>query len=121
MYISPVYFQAAKVAPPILSGVYIFPFVVVLSPAAIVQGVVISKFGCYRLMVCIFVCNINPTNIWSESRWMVSSATWSWSSAAAESQYCDRCFRTIPDDNLSWLGLSLRHNVLCTLAIGRHR
>ncbi|KAF9461629.1 MFS general substrate transporter [Collybia nuda] len=46
----PVYFQAAKVASPILSGVYIFPFVAVLSPAAIVQGIVVAKYGCYRLM-----------------------------------------------------------------------
>ncbi|KAF9461647.1 hypothetical protein BDZ94DRAFT_1167409, partial [Collybia nuda] len=43
-------------ASPILSGVYLFPFVAVLSLAAIVQGIVISKFGCYRLVSIIGWC-----------------------------------------------------------------
>ncbi|KAI0739203.1 Mfs1.1 [Daedaleopsis nitida] len=46
----PTYFQAAKIATPLLSGLYIFPTAICISPAAIVQGVIISKTGKYRLM-----------------------------------------------------------------------
>ncbi|CAA7266894.1 unnamed protein product [Cyclocybe aegerita] len=44
----PVYFQAAKALPPLLSGLYVFPTVIVISPSAVVQGLFIAKFGHYR-------------------------------------------------------------------------
>jgi len=46
----PAYFQAVKLAPPLLSGLYIFPSAIGISPAAIVQGIIISKTGKYRLI-----------------------------------------------------------------------
>ncbi|KAL1946346.1 hypothetical protein VTO73DRAFT_15473 [Trametes versicolor] len=46
----PAYFQSAKVAPPLLSGLYIFPAAIAISPSAIAQGIIISKTGKYRLM-----------------------------------------------------------------------
>ncbi|KAI0716366.1 iron permease [Earliella scabrosa] len=47
----PTYFQAAKIATPILSGLYMFPTAIAISPSAIVQGILISKTGKYRLFV----------------------------------------------------------------------
>ncbi|KAI0739191.1 Mfs1.1 [Daedaleopsis nitida] len=46
----PTYFQAAKIATPLLSGLYIFPTAICISPSAIIQGVIISKTGKYRLV-----------------------------------------------------------------------
>ncbi|KAJ7241437.1 Mfs1.1 [Mycena rebaudengoi] len=46
----PVYFQACKIKGPLLSGVYILPMALAISPSAIVQGIVIGKTGRYRLM-----------------------------------------------------------------------
>ncbi|KAI8976648.1 Mfs1.1 [Trametes punicea] len=46
----PTYFQAAKVAPPLLSGLYIFPTVICISPSAILQGIIVSKTGRYRFI-----------------------------------------------------------------------
>ncbi|KAJ7016171.1 MFS general substrate transporter [Mycena alexandri] len=46
----PVYFQGVKEALPLLSGLYIFPMAAVISPSAILQGVLISKFGRYKLV-----------------------------------------------------------------------
>ncbi|CDO76935.1 hypothetical protein BN946_scf185006.g17 [Trametes cinnabarina] len=47
---SPTYFQAAKLAPPLLSGLYIFPSAICISPAAIVQGILVSKTGLLTLL-----------------------------------------------------------------------
>jgi len=47
----PLYFQACKLASPLRSGLYFFPMAVMISPAAIVQGISISKTGNYRLVV----------------------------------------------------------------------
>ncbi|KAI0676596.1 major facilitator superfamily domain-containing protein [Trametes maxima] len=52
----PTYFQAAKVAPPLLSGLYLFPTVICISPAAIFQGIVVSKTSRYRLINVIGWC-----------------------------------------------------------------
>ncbi|KAJ6461401.1 MFS general substrate transporter [Mycena sanguinolenta] len=46
----PVYFQAAKGAVPVLSGLYVFPLAAFISPSAILQGLFISKFGRYKLV-----------------------------------------------------------------------
>ncbi|KAH9848348.1 iron permease [Lenzites betulinus] len=46
----PAYFQSAKVARPLSSGLYILPSALAISPSAIVQGVIISKTGKYRLI-----------------------------------------------------------------------
>ncbi|KAJ7235108.1 iron permease [Mycena haematopus] len=46
----PVYFQAAKDALPVLSGLYVFPMVIAISPSAILQGIFISKFGRYKFV-----------------------------------------------------------------------
>ncbi|KAI0642525.1 major facilitator superfamily domain-containing protein [Trametes meyenii] len=54
----PTYFQAAKVASPLLSGLYIFPTVICISPAAILQGILVSKTGRYRLINFIGWCGM---------------------------------------------------------------
>ncbi|KAI0630968.1 iron permease [Trametes polyzona] len=46
----PAYFQSAKVASPLLSGIYLFPTALSISPSAVVQGIIISKTGHYRLI-----------------------------------------------------------------------
>ncbi|KAH7908664.1 iron permease [Hygrophoropsis aurantiaca] len=46
----PIYFQAAKLASPLRSGLYFFPMAFAISPAAIAQGIIISKTGRYRLV-----------------------------------------------------------------------
>ncbi|TBU22577.1 MFS general substrate transporter [Dichomitus squalens] len=53
---SPTYFQGAKAASPLRSGLYILPAALFLSPSAIVQGIVISKTGRYRLVNIIGWC-----------------------------------------------------------------
>ncbi|KAH7925397.1 iron permease [Leucogyrophana mollusca] len=52
----PIYFQAAKLAPPLRSGLYFFPMAVSISPAAIAQGIIISKTGRYRLVNLVGWC-----------------------------------------------------------------
>ncbi|KAH9886043.1 Mfs1.1 [Cubamyces lactineus] len=54
----PTYFQASKVASPLLSGLYIFPTVICISPAAILQGILVSKTGRYRLINFIGWCGM---------------------------------------------------------------
>ncbi|KAI9066853.1 Mfs1.1 [Trametes sanguinea] len=54
----PTYFQAAKLATPLLSGLYIFPTAICISPAAIVQGILISKTGKYRLISLLGWCSM---------------------------------------------------------------
>ncbi|KAL1936908.1 hypothetical protein VTO73DRAFT_4545, partial [Trametes versicolor] len=54
----PTYFQAAKIAPPLLSGLYIFPTVICISPSAILQGILVSKTGKYRLINFIGWCGM---------------------------------------------------------------
>ena len=46
-YFLPLYFQAVLGASPILSGVYLFPFVISLSLASVVVGIFIKKTGQY--------------------------------------------------------------------------
>ncbi|KAJ6512894.1 MFS general substrate transporter [Mycena sanguinolenta] len=46
----PLYFQACKLASPLHSGLYFFPMAVMISPAAIIQGISINKTGNYRLV-----------------------------------------------------------------------
>ncbi|KAF8525872.1 iron permease [Hysterangium stoloniferum] len=46
--ISPAYFQACKLATPLKSGLYFFPMAVIISPAAIIQGIWIKRTGNYR-------------------------------------------------------------------------
>ncbi|KAH9917681.1 Mfs1.1 [Epithele typhae] len=52
----PTYFQAAKAASPIMSGLYSLPSGLVISPAAIAQGMLISKTGKYRLINLVGWC-----------------------------------------------------------------
>ncbi|KZT05759.1 MFS general substrate transporter [Laetiporus sulphureus 93-53] len=54
----PVYFQAVKLAPPVLSGLYILPSALTLSPSAIIQGILVNKTGRYRLINAIGWCGI---------------------------------------------------------------
>ncbi|OSC96590.1 Mfs1.1 [Trametes coccinea BRFM310] len=54
----PTYFQAAKLATPLLSGLYIFPTAICISPAAIVQGILVSKTGKYRLISLVGWCSM---------------------------------------------------------------
>ncbi|KAI0332877.1 Mfs1.1 [Cubamyces sp. BRFM 1775] len=54
----PTYFQASKVASPLLSGLYIFPTVICISPAAILQGILVSKTGRYRLINFVGWCGM---------------------------------------------------------------
>ncbi|KAK7062196.1 iron permease [Favolaschia claudopus] len=50
VFCGPLYFQACKLASPLRSGLYFFPMAVMISPAAIIQGITISKTGNYRLV-----------------------------------------------------------------------
>ncbi|TFK91205.1 iron permease [Polyporus arcularius HHB13444] len=52
----PTYFQAAKIATPLLSGLYLFPSAITISPSAIAQGIIISKTGKYRVIQVIGWC-----------------------------------------------------------------
>ncbi|KAL7277412.1 hypothetical protein ACG7TL_009274 [Trametes sanguinea] len=49
---------AAKLATPLLSGLYIFPTAICISPAAIVQGILVSKTGKYRLISLVGWCGM---------------------------------------------------------------
>jgi len=53
----PIYFQAVKMATPVFSGLYILPSALVISPSAIIQGILVSKTG-YRLINLIGWCAI---------------------------------------------------------------
>ncbi|KAJ6629600.1 major facilitator superfamily domain-containing protein [Mycena sp. CBHHK59/15] len=46
----PTWFQSVRQASPIISGLYFLPLVVTLSPSAIVQGLIVTKTGKYRLI-----------------------------------------------------------------------
>ncbi|GKZ39099.1 hypothetical protein AbraIFM66950_011857 [Aspergillus brasiliensis] len=48
IYFLPVYFQAVLLASPIRSGVMMLPTVLVLVPASVVSGALLSKFGRYK-------------------------------------------------------------------------
>ncbi len=50
---SPTYFQAAQMASPLRAGVYMLPICLSVDPAVILQGILVSKFGMYRPVVCI--------------------------------------------------------------------
>lgn len=50
-YFLPLYFQAVRGATPLLSGVYVLPYVVVLSLAAALSGVLISRSGRYQEVI----------------------------------------------------------------------
>ncbi|RPD53173.1 Mfs1.1 [Lentinus tigrinus ALCF2SS1-6] len=52
----PTYFQAAKIATPLLSGLYLFPSAITISPSAILQGIIVSKTGKYRVIQVIGWC-----------------------------------------------------------------
>ncbi|KAJ7738146.1 MFS general substrate transporter [Mycena metata] len=46
----PTWFQAVRDATPIQSGLYFLPMAAAISPAAILEGIIISKIGHYRLV-----------------------------------------------------------------------
>ncbi|THC93005.1 hypothetical protein EYZ11_007514 [Aspergillus tanneri] len=48
IYFLPVYFQAVLLASPIRSGIMMLPTVLVLVPASVVSGALLSKFGRYK-------------------------------------------------------------------------
>ncbi|PYI03213.1 MFS general substrate transporter [Aspergillus sclerotiicarbonarius CBS 121057] len=48
IYVLPVYFQAVLLASPIRSGVMMLPTVLVLVPASVVSGALLSRFGRYK-------------------------------------------------------------------------
>ncbi|KAF9531390.1 MFS multidrug transporter [Crepidotus variabilis] len=50
-YYLPSWFQAVKLSTPILSGLYVLPMTLTISPSAIIQGIIISKTGRYRPLV----------------------------------------------------------------------
>ncbi|KAF2661090.1 MFS drug transporter [Lophiostoma macrostomum CBS 122681] len=50
-YFLPIYFQNVLLVSPLLSGVYLLPFVVTLSFAAAASGVIIRKTGIYRPLI----------------------------------------------------------------------
>ncbi|KAJ8454776.1 hypothetical protein ONZ51_g12836 [Trametes cubensis] len=47
----PAYFQSSKLAPPLLSGLYLLPTALCISPSATLQGIIVSRTGKYRLIV----------------------------------------------------------------------
>jgi MFS family permease len=50
-YFLPVYFQAVLGAKPLLSGIYLFPFVITLAFSAVATGFIINRTGAYRLLI----------------------------------------------------------------------
>ncbi|KAF8157257.1 major facilitator superfamily domain-containing protein [Crassisporium funariophilum] len=46
----PTWFQSVKAASPIISGLYFLPLAATISPFAILQGMIVSKTGFYRLV-----------------------------------------------------------------------
>ncbi|TGZ81959.1 MFS general substrate transporter [Ascodesmis nigricans] len=50
-YFMPLYFQSVRGATPLLSGVYVLPYVIVLSVISGVSGIVISKTGRYQELI----------------------------------------------------------------------
>ncbi|KAI0657008.1 iron permease [Cubamyces menziesii] len=46
----PAYFQSSKLAPPLLSGLYLLPTALCISPSATLQGIIVSRTGKYRLI-----------------------------------------------------------------------
>ena len=48
IYFLPVYFQGVQLSPPTRSGVQLFPTVILIVPAAIVAGVLVTKTGRYK-------------------------------------------------------------------------
>jgi hypothetical protein len=50
-YFLPVYFQAVLGAKPLLSGIYLFPFVITLAISAVATGFIINKTGAYRFLI----------------------------------------------------------------------
>lgn len=87
----PVYFQAAKLASPLLSGVYFFPTVVAISPSAVIQGIITSKTGKYRMLVR----RINIDRHVLSAEWFVISFT---------------------QNVIGWCAMLLGIGLLCTLS-----
>ncbi|KAJ6529981.1 MFS general substrate transporter [Mycena vulgaris] len=52
----PTWFQSVRQASPITSGIYFLPMVIAISPSAIVQGLLVTKTGKYRLINLIGWC-----------------------------------------------------------------
>ncbi|KAJ3718080.1 iron permease [Lentinula guzmanii] len=50
LFYVPAYFQAVKLAKPLLSGIYFLPLMAAISPAAVAQGIIIGKTGNYKLV-----------------------------------------------------------------------
>ncbi|KAK8876854.1 MFS general substrate transporter [Apiospora arundinis] len=50
LYFLPVYFQGVQMADPTRSGVLLLPTVIILVPAGLVSGMLLSKFGKYRVI-----------------------------------------------------------------------
>ena len=50
-YFFPVYFQDTLLAPPLLSSVYLLPFVISLAVSAATSGILIRKTGHYRTFI----------------------------------------------------------------------
>ncbi|KAH9886044.1 iron permease [Cubamyces lactineus] len=49
----PAYFQSSKLAPPLLSGLYLLPTALCISPSATLQGIIVSRTGTYRLITVV--------------------------------------------------------------------
>ncbi|TCD63100.1 hypothetical protein EIP91_006004 [Steccherinum ochraceum] len=52
----PTWFQSVRAASPIVSGLLFLPMVATISPSAIVQGIIVTKLGKYRLVNVIGWC-----------------------------------------------------------------
>ncbi|KAJ7175341.1 MFS general substrate transporter [Mycena filopes] len=46
----PTWFQSVRAATPIQSGLYFLPMVATISPFAVIEGLIVAKFGHYRLV-----------------------------------------------------------------------
>ncbi|KAI0332875.1 iron permease [Cubamyces sp. BRFM 1775] len=49
----PAYFQSSKLAPPLISGLYLLPTALCISPSATIQGIIVSRTGTYRLITVV--------------------------------------------------------------------
>ncbi|KAF7332996.1 MFS general substrate transporter [Mycena venus] len=54
----PTWFQSVREASPVTSGLYFLPMVTTISPSAIVQGLLVTKTGKYRLINLIGWCTL---------------------------------------------------------------
>ncbi|KAF7326720.1 CxC2 domain-containing protein [Mycena sanguinolenta] len=102
----PVYFQAAKDAVPVLSGLYVFPMAVFISPLGYPTGTLYQQIweiqaSCRGRLVC--------------------DDSWSWSPSRSGHRHSHRYHSPIPNDRCLWVRPCLLHNIhgTCPLSTSR--